>query len=312
MSFISFVIVLIFFKKLLVKEESNFSQNTWLYVVPVLLSFRFILGVFDSGQVSFLMTALVVSAIYSFEKGNDLFGAALLALSMMFKYMSFIFIPYFLIKRRFKIVSYTLIFAAFYCLLPSLYVGLNKEVGYLTQWLPSISSTSLDKGSWTDYKNQSLYSFILRTFMKDSPYDPVMHSLSFWSFHNTLIVSIVLGVLIYVAMIFPRPEPSSRLDIIEYAMLFVGMALFNPNAWAFNYALIVVAYMVVVYYFLKNKLDYRALFLTACVFILTSIGSQSVVGRNLQYKFEVFSLVTIGAVIMVFTLYGLKYRKAVL
>ncbi|GEM_PF-844436 len=309
-SFISLGIVLVFSKKLIVNGDISFKENLWIYILPVILSFRFVLGVFDSGQVSFIIMALVVSGLTCFEKGKNILGGALFALSLMFKYMSFIFIPYFLIKRKYKAILFTILFAAFYCILPAVYTGWDKESDTLAHWLPSISQTSLDRGSWTDYKNQSLHSFILRSFMKDSPYQNIVHSFSLWSFHWTLIVSLILSALIYLFMILPRAG-LVRPNAVEYALLFIGMALFSPNAWTFKYIRLIFVYMLLVYYLLKNDPHKHKWLLTLMTFafVLTSGGSESLVGDKLQYQCEVLSTVTLGALILMFILFSLKFKK---
>ena len=293
-------------------EISN-KENMWIYALPVLLSFRFVLGVFDSGQVNFLMIALVLSGLYCFENEKNILGGALFALSLMFKHTPFIFIPYFFVKQKFKAVFLTIVFMVFYCILPAVYSGWDKEKNYLAHWLPSVSQISLDRGSWIDYKNQSFYLLILRYFMKGSPYQDIIPSLSLWSFQGTLIFSLLLSSLIYILMVFPGTR-SVRPNMMEYSLLFIGLALFNPNAWTFNYVSLMFAYMALGHYFLKNGVrSHKLIFmLTVCAFALTSGGSQSLVGRKWQHQLEVLSTVTIGTMIMLFILCSLKYKKDLL
>ena len=311
-NFISLGAVLFYSKKLITDEVISFRKKLVLYGLPILLSLRFILGVFDSGQATLVMMALVVLSLFHIEKGRPILGGALLALSMMFKYMPFIFIPYFVLKKKFKVVSFTILLTFFYCILPAVYTGVEKEKDTLTHWIPSISQTSLDRGSWTDYKNQSLYSLVVRYVMKDSPYQAVVHSVSLLTFNQALILSILLSVMIYLLMIFPRGNLPCN-NTIEYSLLFIGIALFNPNAWTFNYVSMIFAFMVLVYYFTKKGVTNHKLSFTLMIlaFFLTSGGSSSLVGKQNQYLSEVISTVTMGAIIMVFVLCGLKYKKAI-
>ena len=309
-NFVSLGVVLFYSKKLITDEALSFKKNLKLYGLPILLSLRFILGVLDSGQVTLVMMALVLLSLFHIEKGRPIVGGALLALAMMFKYMPFIFIPYFVLKKKSKVVLFTILFSFFYCILPAVYTGVEKQKDTLTHWIPSIIQTSLDRGSWTDYKNQSFYSFVIRGVQKNSPYENVAHGMSLSTFNQALILSILLSAAIYLLMVFPRINLPHN-HAIEYALLFIGLALFNPNAWTFNYVSMIFAFMVLVYYFMKKGLMNHKLSFTLMilVFLLTSGGSSSLVGKQNQYVSEVISTVTMGAIIMVFVLCGLKCSK---
>ena len=138
------------------------SNQFWLYGLGVVCVLRFIFLNWDSGQVVILMAVLVLGALASLSKGKNAWAGAFLAAATLIKYTPVIFLPYLIVRKQYKAVLWTLVFGAVWLLLPVLVVGFQKEMAYLASWIPSIMQTSLDQGSLTDGKNQSLISMVLR------------------------------------------------------------------------------------------------------------------------------------------------------
>ncbi|MFA6281665.1 MAG: glycosyltransferase family 87 protein, partial [Candidatus Omnitrophota bacterium] len=68
-NFVLLIIICRFSKKLIVKRGLTFKESVFFYFFPILFTSRFILSVFDSGQVNIMMLALVVAGLY-FERKN--------------------------------------------------------------------------------------------------------------------------------------------------------------------------------------------------------------------------------------------------
>lgn len=303
-SFVSLIIICRLSKKLIIKRDLTFKESVLFYFMPILFTSRFILSVLDSGQVNIMILALVVAGLYFEKKKKNIISAALIALSFMFKYTSVILLPYFIFRKKIKLTLWIILFSAFYCLVPALHVGMDRQVSFLKNWLPSISETSLDKGSWYDTKNQSLYSLVLRTLTKDSPYKPLANL----DFNQAITLTAILGLIIYLFIIIPKGKDAENFD---YALLLICMALFNPNAWLVNFVFLLFGYMVVLYYliqngFLRNKTIAIVTFLS---FVISSWGCESMVGDNLQNYLEMLSTVTIATLIIVGLLLWLKFRR---
>jgi len=303
-NFILLITLCVLSKKMIVTSNLAFWQLFAFYFFPILFSSRFIFSVLDSGQITIMIFALLISGLYLLQKKKDIAASALFALAVMFKYTSIIFIPYFLIRKKIKTSIGMILFILFYCFLPALYVGINTNFQYLKNWLPFIAQTSLDKSSWYDSKNQSLYSMILRLFSADSRYT----HFTALTFYQALSICAVIGLLIYLFIIIKRKDKETK--NIDYALLLLCVALFNPNAWLANFVFFIFAYMVIIYYLLsinfKNK---PVLIFTILSFISSSWAAESVVGDNLQNFFESLSTVTIAGLILIGILLHLKFKK---
>ena len=307
LNFLALGAVMYFSMKLILPNGWPWKKRTWLVVLTLVLNFRFILGVLDSGQVNLLMLALAVSGLYFLRGRKIVTGAAMLALSVMVKYVTFIFVPYLLVKKRFKEALLVLLFIAVYCVLPATVLGVEKQTEYLKGWLPQITQTSLDRGSWTDYKNQSIYSWVIRSVMKDSPYPPGWPLLSF---EHARMLGVLLTLGLYIFMLLPAGN-SVFLENIDLALLFCGLALFNPNSWPFNYVSLLFAGTLIFYHLLDNEFrDKVTCAWLAVVVILINCASESLVGERWQHFLETRSMLTLGGLAILVILFRLKFLRA--
>jgi Gpi18-like mannosyltransferase len=253
------------------------------------------------------MFLFVILGLYFAEKKKNILASLFLGLSLMFKYTSVLFLPYFVFRKKIIIVTLTLVFIGLYCFLPAIHLGLGQEMQYLKKWLPFISETSLDKGSWFDSKNQSLYSFILRLFAKDSAFKPIAQL----TFFQGVAVATAIGLIMYLLIILPGRKNKNN-TFIDYSLILICMALFNPNAWLANFVFFVFAYMVIAHHLIKVRYkDKVTLVLMILSFIVSSWVSESMVGDKLQNLFEALSTVTIAALILVGILLRLKFKKEI-
>jgi len=308
-NFVSLLAIFVFSKRLIAQDKISFRQSVFLYIFSLICSFRFILHSLDAGQISIIMFLLVILGLYFLEKSRDIIGAALLGLAIMFKYTPAVFLPYFIFRKKIKAVALVMIFIMFYCIIPAAYVGINTQIDYLKNWLPFISETSLDQGSCYDYKNQSLFSLVLRYFTADSPYKVSIASLSF---NRGLIVAFIVSIIIYSLIIFPGSSQNSH-NPTEYSLLFICMALFNPNAWMHNFVICIFVYMAIFYYLLKvNFKDSLTIILLLFSFVLMSCGAESLVGNNLENILEELSSVTIGGLFLALLLFRLKFKRLII
>ena len=305
-NFLLFLLIIIFSGKMTGAEKIGGRKKIILYALPLVAVFRFVLLVLDSGQASFFMIASALAALYLAEKNKDLSAGALLAFSVMIKYVTFIFLPYWILRKKWKAVFSTLAFLVIYAYLPALFCGVGRATRYLLEWLPFITKTSLDQGSWTDYKNQSVYSFVLRLLMKNSPYENTAPSWSILDFHAALFVGIAAAAILYAWALFSGTRRGAR-PTLTYAVLFAGVTLFNPNCWPFNFVALCLPVMVLTHHLLENNFrDKVTLLMGGAALILLNIGSQSFSREGMQYLSEVYSFLTIGGLLIFFAALRLK------
>ena len=288
-NFLSIIFIFFILKKFIVKEP--LSKKFLLYFLSSIFVFRFILQVLHSGQITIIMFLLSLLSLY-FMDNKILLSAFFLSLSIMFKYTPIIFLVYFLFRKRIKFAIFVFLFLFLFSILPAIYVGIDKQVYYLKKWLPYIINTSLDKGSFFDIKNQSLYSFILRI-------KPIN-----LNFEYAILFSILIVFFIFFFTIIKENK------YIDYSVIFILMALLNPNAWLSNFSFLLFPYFFLTYYLIKTNFKDKITFILIIIsFILSSFTSQDIVGNTLEDLFLKNSTITISSLILVLVLLRLKFKN---
>jgi len=306
LNFAALLIVFILSGKLIIRGKTSFGKNVFLYAISAIFSVRFILHVLDSGQVGIMILALVLLALYLLSKKREAAAASSLGLSIMFKYVPGIFLPYFASRGKFKFIALVVIFILLFCALPAAFVGIENEIGYIKGWIPFISETSFDRASLYDYKNQSLVAFALRYFTGSTPYNISVLNLTF---NQGLFLALLGACIIYVFIIYPgkNSDPVSSLD---YSLLLGAMVLFNPNAWMHNFVVVIFVYMTLFHHLIKtNFKDKLTLFLTLLSFALLTLSSETFIGDTAETVLEELSVVTVGMLVLMGALFRLKFRK---
>jgi len=310
-NFIFLLMTFIFSEILIVDDPLPKKDKLLLILLSLAFTFRYILGVLDSGQINIMMIAFVVIALYLVQKKKEGPAGAFIALAVMFKYTPFVFIPYFAIRGKWKVVVYTFAFIALYCIIPAVYLGISKNVNYLHEWMPFLVRTSLDQGSLCDLKNQSFYSLVLRYFTTGQYFCDKIR-LTHLTYHQGLILSAVLSVFIYSLVLLPVSNSDSKEKVlIDYALLFICKALFNANAWTFNYAALIFPYMLLFYYLFRTQSkDKTILVLIVAAFILGTIGTRGLLGAGWREWTQTLAFTTIGALLVMIALFKLKFGRA--
>ena len=305
-NFLSVIGICFLSRRLVGTDKLTYKQYWFLFFIPILFASRFIILVLDSGQVNLIMFLLVLLSIYFLEREKPLIGAPFLALSMLFKYMPIVFLPYFFFRKKYKFLTYVFLCLVVLCFLPSIVVGIDQNVAYLKSWIPSIvQGDSFEGGSWYDNKNQSLYSMVLRYVSTFKTTRPAFFDLSFY---QGLLGSLVLGAFIYLPILFYRGNVKDN-NVIDYSLLFICMAIFNPNAWMVNFVVYLFVYIYISYYLIRVKFkDKITLSLFILSFILTSWTCEAIVGNDLEIYLEELSVITISAIVLFAGLLRLKFK----
>ena len=301
-NFITTIALFVLLKRIIVKIQLFPQEGFFFYFLGIVLTFRYILLNWDSGQIVIILCALVAGSLYFSLRGKDVLAAALLAASILIKYTPALFIPYFILRRKFKAAFLTLGFLAVWLSLPALYVGVQKNTAYLISWIPSIINTSLDVGSYYNSKNQSIMSLVLR-FTTNSSYHVNFIDLGY---HSAMIIACVLSFLFYLLILLPKKGKDSTIE--DYALLFICISLFSPNAWMLNFVSLIFPYLFLIYYLIKVKL--KDVFVLVCVilsYICVSLFSRSLMGTAFEQATEALSFVTIGVFFLTAALVKLKF-----
>ena len=309
---INFILIIIFVfysGKLIFDDKSiSYRAKNWIYFWALFLTSRFYMHNFDEGQVNFLMMTTLFLGIYSSFRGKDFLGGLLIGFSILVKYMGAIFIPFFLIKKKFKLVFYILVSQIIFYFLPVLFWGWQKNQLLQARYIPYVFKTCLDFGSLSDCANQSLMAVVVRFFSNYGNYKINLMNLNEYSLG---FISGCLLLLFYTISLSSRKR--SKFDInIKLGMLSICAALFNPNAWMHAFIFLTFGYMVAFYYLFRiNFADRIVIVLLFLSFFLHSLSASFFTRFWAGDLFEIFSFVALGAIALFICLAKIKFYPKV-
>jgi len=227
------------------------------------------------------------------------------------KLTSFVFIPYFLYKKRFKLTASAILMSFIFLMLPSLVYGLSQNMDLLWGWKKIMSISSLPLLAVDT--NQSISAFFYRLFTS-TPWKVNIVDLSY-TVVNTMVCATIIGLFLFLLFLNRKSEAIEKSfvqdkECIEYSLLFIFMVLFSPLGWFQNYSSSILAIMILVYYVLETKFkDKFILIMLTLFFILVGAINFETVGRGLSDLLLYLSIITWGIFILIACLSKLRLSK---
>ena len=295
-------------KRLVVGDK---SPPPYFYFLSLLFVSKFLSREIHLGQTDWVVLFFIFACLSLTQRGKELWAGTFLALSFLVKLPSLIFVPYFLYKKRFKLVASAICMGLIFLMLPSVIYGFFGNIALLWGWkkIMSISSPPL----LTVDTNQSIFAFFYR-FLTPTPWNVNIASLS-PAVVNAAISTTILGLFLLLLFLSKRSRAIEHpfvhnKESIEYSLLLIFMVLFSPLGWYQNYSSAILAIVILVYYVLESKLkDKFILTMLILFFILVDAISFETVGRKLSDQLLFLSCITWGIFILIACLSKLRLSK---
>lgn len=306
---INFIIIILFFfwsSRLIFGKNFSSRSKNWIYFIASVCTLRFFAHNFDEGQVNFLMMGLLTLSLFYINRERNSLSGLSLGFSALVKYMSFVFVPYILLKRKFKVLFYILISIIIFTILPGLFLGFKYNSFLQKSFLPFLCKTSLDFNSMSTHENQSLIAMLIRYCSSFSEYS--VNFLKLNMFHLGILIG-AAATFLYTLILYPSTKFKNNyqfLEVVNYAMLFICVALFNPNGWIHAFIFLTFPYLVALYYLFKVR--HRDKVVWSMVLVSAILGSwpESLFLPSIKDSVDIYSLLTIGSIILFFALIKIK------
>jgi len=176
------------------------------------------------GQVNIFLIFLLLLMIDAFLKAKDRETGALWAVSLLFKPYALIFLPYFILKRRWKTLAWGGGVLLAGLLLPTINYGVRGNVLVLREWGATLSQST--PGLMGVGDNASFYAFIWKLLPGDQPRAAQAIWLAFGL--------VTAGALLWM-MAYGRRQAVPGAEALELAFLMVLIPFFSPLGWNYNY-----------------------------------------------------------------------------
>jgi hypothetical protein len=250
----------------------------------------------ELGQVNIFIIFVLAWMIEALLEEKEIKAGVLWGISLFFKPYALVFFPYFLLKKKFKLIAAGIGVVILGFAAPAIFYGFKGNLLILKEWQTSLSQST--PSLLAIYGNASLYSFLLKVFPGQ----------------NKELIILILG-LIFLVLAFSflwmikvaKAKAMEKAEVLEASYLFILIPLFSPLGWYYNYL-----YSILAVILLLNCIERFPSFLKYGLivnFIIIGGTLRETLGKELFRFYTQNSLLVINYVIVLFYLFYLRVKK---
>lgn len=296
--------------------DSN-SKNL-LIVLSFLFTLRFILDNFGMIQMTIYILWSVFESLESFKNKQNFKGGAILALAINIKILPVVLIPYLIYRNQLKPVLITTVFFIIFLFIPSVFFGIGFNNFMLCEWWNVINPLNSEHLIETDLGLHSLTALIPTLLHKTTgEIDCIRNFVDLDIGYVELILNSVRIFFILFTLYFLKNFPfkaarSKTHEIWEISYIILLIPLIFPHQQKYAFVLIFpsVAYVI---YFLTSLYKYNhkeyikstwkiVVISLIIVFILTTISTDGIIGRELNRITQHYKTITYGTILLLILL----------
>ncbi len=277
----------------LLMVRPGFRDENPLLINNKILLIGLILGVhlereFYLGQVNHIILVLFLLIFFLVNRGKELPAAVIWAVTIFLKPFGLIFLPYYLIKGRFRLIIYFILFCGLFALAPLPFTGAANFVGQYQHWFHEIGVEMAWKQSLLANANDTIFALLARftplRFLDFTPGGTKVFQL--------IVLAAIAGLFLYM---LKRGRSLKESFVLETGFL---MALIPILSFTNNYAFqfIELAVFLVVFNYRKLSKAWRIIAIVGI--ILTAMNMHDLWGETLYQFINNISLVGIGALLV--------------
>lgn len=257
------------------------DEGAWsVGVATLLLASHYIIRDLDDGSPNIILLALAVGGIYLVWNRREMGAAGCFGAAAALKATMGIFIPFLLWKRRWRLAAYSAAAAAFWMVLPALWMGPSSWWNHQLEWLDSAAgfALGLNAAAARYYGDQNPANQALR---------PAIEHLMQTSRHIAALGPVVSAAFaLALAGIFcwftrhPYHEPDDASWLTETSGLMILAALLAPVAWVQHLVLAIPAiYLIVADWLAERNFGFVAKAAMVVYIILALVLNRTILGK---------------------------------
>jgi hypothetical protein len=278
---------------------SGKKKSVYLLIFPPLILARYFLRELHLGQINALVTMILLFMIWFliYEKNTmpsqkDIYAGLLWGLATALKPYALIFLPYFLLKKKWKSLLSGVGFLFFAILIPVAFYGFRGSIILLKEWISTLSRST--QALLASQDNISIIAF----FMK-------------WTGNRNisiLLSGLVIAILAFLVLtVVLKGRKIDRASVLECSILLILIPLISPLGWDYTLLMSVLGVTIIIHNFSGYSKFWRGV-LVFNFFIIT-FSLYDVMGRDLYARFMSWSVITINFLILIGYLMYLRFRK---
>lgn len=274
------------------------QNKSYLYtLVPPLILARYFLRELQLGQINAFLTMLLVLMVWALaseeeapQKGASWAGA-LWGLAMVLKPYALIFLPYFVIKKRWITLSNGVTVLALSLIAPSLFYGFSGNIKVIQEWTSTLTQSTPHLLDSQD--NISLLGLLMKWTGS--------HKLSLLVF-----AAAVIGLSFVFLNLVVKGKGRKEALVLDCSLLLSLIPLLSPLGWDYTFLMSILGVMICVVHFF----DYSKFWRTFLVlnFTVIAFSLYDLLGKEIYAQFMSWSVITINFFILIGYLAFLRWK----
>jgi hypothetical protein len=297
------------------------KQKVLFDLLSVVFSAKLILDNFHNGQMTIFMLLFMLEGLRLINSSKVLWGAALIALGINFKFLPLVLLPYLFYNKQLKACALIVCWCVLFLFLPALVCGWEFNTVLLKDWLLAINPSNTAHLIDTDETTLNGLTTLIPTLLMDKVPDPhaLMYKRNILNVGvSTVIAMITIARLLLLCFVFyflrrkPFTPPQSKLQAIwELSYVFLLIPLIFPHQQHYAFLMMMPASMYVIYGLFvakirTHKIDWGFLSALILIYLLTNV--HLLLGEFRQY-YDHYKIITYGGLLMIVLLAFLKPDK---
>jgi len=258
---------------------------------------RYFLRELQLGQINALITLILLLMIQGMEENDPrpgrkfVYPGAFWGLATALKPYAAVFLPYFVLKRKWRSLAVGLAVLILALIAPSLFYGLKGNLRQLGEWRSSLSASTPFLLGTQD--NVSIIGFLVKRTSNQG-----------FSFVLYLLVLALLAVLVF--FLLARGKFSPRPEVLEGFLLLSLIPMISPLGW--DYTLLSAAPATILLLANFNRFPRAGRVLLGVNLAVIALSLYDIMGRDFYARFMSWSVITVNFLFLIGCLAYLRIK----
>jgi alpha-1,2-mannosyltransferase len=269
-------------------------------LISFLVLSKYFLRELQLGQINAVITAILMGMTWSLAKDEDNPSAKdertaglFWGLASALKPYALIFLPYFLWKKKWRVLAAGMIVLAVSLCVPIFFYGPRGNLSVIKEWIGSLSQST--PSLFTSQDNVSLLACLVK-----------------WTGNGSVAIALfgaIVAALALWTLLFILKGSRLRPSVLaESALLLVFIPLLSPLGWDYTFLSAFPAIVLVLRHFMIFPRFWKALLIAD--FLIIGFSFYDLMGRHFYARFMAWSVPTICFMIIVSALFYLRLKNA--
>jgi hypothetical protein len=321
-----FFLILIYRSIYFYLDTDYLKYKKMFWFLLTLFSLRFILAVFNLGQMNLFLMFSILVGMRLVINGKIKLASLLFALGVNIKLITIVIVPYLVWKKQYKTLLWFFIWTIFFLFIPFLFLGYNEGIQTYKEWYVTTirHSISADPSNTLSFSYDpgvyNLRSLIAQLFSEGNyVLEGFKRTIFILPEAGFIKISQALELLLVFSCVFIFGKPQNNINnkkkiLIELSYLLLVAVLISPVQRKYSFVFMFPAYASLLYFYfssLQNSQYYRRRIYIFCLllfsYIINSLSASDIIGRYMYTIGEYYQVITYGSLLLLVLLFFINF-----